>query len=141
MVRWRDLRENRRSRDPTIYGQIWGSMCLMHRNAKRSKSGQSRNQSSKMPRNYFIARRKLVIPMPPAMPCKTSLCRGSKETCRAIGRRKTEYACIVDADETMRVRLQGAVHKHHQDHITAKGMNSLNHYSPVHKFISMPQAL
>ena len=68
-----------------------------------------------------------MIPMPAAMPYKTSLCQGSKETCRAIGKSKTKYACIVDADETMRVRLQEAVHKHHQDHITAKGMNSLNH--------------
>ena len=56
------------------------------------------------------------------------------ETCR---RHKTKYACIVDADESTRPRLDGAGHKPHQDHITAKGMaNNL-----VHKFIPMPQAL
>ena len=31
--------------------------------------------------------------------------------------------------------LEGPGHKPHQDHITEKGMNSLNHYSLVHKFI------
>ena len=31
------------------------------------------------------ARRKLEIPMPAATPCKTSLCRSSRETCRATG--------------------------------------------------------
>ena len=41
----------------------------------------------------------------------------------------------------MRPRLEGAGHKLHQDHSTAKGTNSLTHYSLVHKFIPMPQAL
>ena len=39
--------------------------------------------------------RKLVIPMPEAMSCETSLCRSSRETCRTIGEHKTKYACIV----------------------------------------------
>ena len=86
------------------------------------------------------ARRKLEVPMPAAMPCKTPI-NSRGETCRSIWKSKTKYACVVDADETMRVRLDGALHKHHQDHITAKGMNSLNHCSFVHKFIPMPQAL
>ena len=36
---------------------------------------------------------------------------------------------------------EGAGHKPHQYHLTAKGMNSMTHYSLVHKFIPMPQAL
>ena len=67
--------------------------------------------------------------------------RMQRERLSNIWKRKTKYACIVDADESTRPRLEGAVHKHHQDHITAKGMNSLNHCSLVHKFIPMPQAL
>ena len=50
-------------------------------------------------------RRKLEIPMPAAMPCKTSVCRRSRETCRTIGEHKTTYACIVEADESMRIRM------------------------------------
>ena len=86
------------------------------------------------------ARRKLEVPMPVAMPCKTPI-NSRGETCRSFEKSKTKCACIVDADETMRVRLDGAVHKHHQDHITARGMTSLNHCSLVHICIPMPQAL
>ena len=50
-------------------------------------------------------RRKLEIPMPAAMLCKTPTnCSG--ETCRNIGKHKTKYAWIVDADESMRIRLR-----------------------------------
>ena len=85
------------------------------------------------------ARGKLKVPMPAAMPCKIPT-KSSGETHRNIGKRKTKYACIVDADESTRPRLQGAGHKPHQDHITAKGMNSVTRYSLVHKFIPIPQA-
>ena len=73
------------------------------------------------------------------MPCKIPI-RSSGETHRNIGKRKTKYACIVDADESTRPRPEGAGHKPHQDHITAKGMKSMTHYSLVPKFIPMPQA-
>ena len=86
------------------------------------------------------ARRKLEIPMPAAMPCKTPVnCHG--ETCRSIGKHKTKYACIVEADESMRIRLEGVPHRYHEDHIAAKGINSLSSYNLVQKFILMPQAL
>ena len=78
--------------------------------------------------------------MPPAMPCKI-LRKSSGETHRNIEKRKTKYACIVDADESTRPRLEGAGHKPQQDHITAKGTNSTTHYRLVHKFIPMPRAL
>ena len=86
------------------------------------------------------ARRKLEIPMPAAMPCKTTVnCRG--ESCRSIWKHKTEYACIVEADESMRIRMEGSHHKNHEDHIAGTGVNSLSHFNLVHKFIPMPQAM
>ena len=85
------------------------------------------------------ARRKLEVPMPAAMPCKIPI-KSSDETYRNIGKRQTRFACVVDADESTRPRVQGAVHKSHQDHVTAIGMNSMTHYSLVHKFIPMLQA-
>ena len=79
-------------------------------------------------------RRKLEIPVSAAMLCKTPVnCRG--ETCRNIRKHETKYACIVDADETVRIRLEGVPHRYHEDHIAAKGINSLSHYNLVHKFI------
>ena len=51
----RDWRGNKRPQDPTMCGQISGSICLMQRKASRSKSGLSSNQSSKMPNNYVVS--------------------------------------------------------------------------------------
>ena len=78
--------------------------------------------------------------MPAAMPCIIAI-KSSGETHRNIWKRKTKYACVVDADECTSPRLEGAGHKPHQDHITAKGINSMTHYSLVHKFIPILQAL
>ena len=106
--RWRDWRGNKRPPCPTMDGQKCGSICLMQRKGNRSESGLSRNQNSIMPENYVVSsslnqmmKKMLVeildIPMPAGMPCQTPTnCRG--ESCRIIGKHKTKYACIVDAD-------------------------------------------
>ena len=85
------------------------------------------------------ARRKMEVPTPAAMPCKIPL-KSSGKTHRYIVKRITKYANFVDADESTRPRSEKAGHKLHQDHITAKGMNSITHHSLVHKFIPMFQA-
>ena len=50
-----DWRGNKQPQDPTMYGQICGSIRLMQRKAKQNKSGSSRNQSSVMPDNYVVS--------------------------------------------------------------------------------------
>ena len=74
------------------------------------------------------------------MLCKIPL-KSSGETCSNIGKRKTKYACIVGADESMRIRLEGVPQRYHEDHITAKGMKTKTHFNVVHKFIPMHHAL
>ena len=37
--------------------------------------------------------------------------------------------------------MEGTLHQDHEDHIAGKGINSLNHYNLVHKFVPMPQAM
>ena len=86
------------------------------------------------------ARRKLENPIPAAMPCKTPTYYRF-DFCRNIGKHKTKYACVVDADESMRLRLEGVPHRYHEDHIPAHGINSFSHYNLVRKFIPMTQAL
>ena len=78
--------------------------------------------------------------MPAAMPRKTPI-NGSGETCCGIGESKTKHACIVEADESTRIRLEGVLYRNHEDHIAAKGLNSQSHFNLVHKLIPMPQAL
>ena len=52
---------------------------------------------------------------------------------------KTKLACILEADESTRMRMGNYIPHHHQDHIAGKKENSLQHYHLVHKFIPMPQ--
>ena len=54
---------------------------------------------------------------------------------------KSKLACILEADESMRMRLGNSIPDHHEDHIAGKGENSLQHYNLVHKFIPMRQTL
>ena len=132
-----DLRGNKQPQDPTMYGQICGSICLMQRKAKRSKRGLSRNQKSILPGNYVVPSSLNQMMNNLNTPWKTIVeswkfrcqqqclvktpvnCR--RETRRTIGKHKTKYACIVDADESMRLRLEGVPHRCHEDHISAKG--------------------
>ena len=46
----------------------------------------------------------------------------------------------IEADESMRIRLEGEPQRYHEDHIAAKGINS-QVITIWHKFIPMPQAL
>ena len=87
------------------------------------------------------ARRKLESPMAPPMPCKT--CKTSKhgETRSKTNDFKSKFACILEASEPTRMRMEEALPKYHEDHIAGKGDNSLQHCNLIHKFIPMPQAM
>ena len=54
---------------------------------------------------------------------------------------KTRLACILEADESTRMRMGNSMPHYHQDHIAGKGENSLQHFNLVHKFIPVPQAM
>ena len=48
---------------------------------------------------------------------------------------KTKLACILEADESTRLRMGHSLPNHHEDHIAGKGNKSLQHYNLVHKFL------
>ena len=54
---------------------------------------------------------------------------------------KTRLACILEADESTRLRMGESLPNHHEDHIAGKRDNSLQHYNLVHTFIPMRQAM
>ena len=83
------------------------------------------------------ARKKLESSVAPAMPCKILKNCGSG----ASNKIKTKLACILEADESTRMRMGNSIPHHHEDHIAGKGQNSLQHYNLVHKFILVPQAM
>ena len=49
--------------------------------------------------------------------------------------------CILEADESTRLRVEDSPPNHHEDHIAGKEDNSLQHYNLVHNVIPMPQAV
>ena len=63
------------------------------------------------------ARRKLETPMAPAMPCKT--CKKSKhgDTRGKTNVFKSRFACILEASESTRMRMEESLPKYHEDHI------------------------
>ena len=83
------------------------------------------------------ARKKLETSVAPAMPCKITKNCGSGGSNKI----KTKLACILEADESRRMRMGNSIPPNHEDHIARKGENSLQHYNLVHKFIPMPQAM
>ena len=71
------------------------------------------------------------------MPCKIV------KNCGSDGSDKiqTKLACILEANESTRMRMGYSQPHNHEDHIAGKGENSLQHYNLVHKFILMLQAM
>ena len=54
---------------------------------------------------------------------------------------KIKFACILEASESTRLRMEDSLPKNHEDHIAGKGDNSLQHYNLVHKFNLMLRAM
>ena len=71
--------------------------------------------------------------MAPAMPCMT--CKKSKhgETRGKTNVFKSRFACILEASESTRMRMEESLPKYREDHVAGKGDNSLQHYYLVHK--------
>ena len=137
--RWRLTRKQVTSRPDNVWPDMWKHMsdaAKMKGKQRWAVEKPKLDNVRQLRRIFFIepndeefkltmkaARRKMEVPMSAAMLFKIPI-KSSGETHRNIGKRKMKYACIVNADES--TRLEGAGHKPHQDHITAKGMNSMN---------------
>ena len=118
--------------------QKWSSEKFLLENAR------------KMRRIYFIdfedkefketiknARKKLETSVALAVPCKIMKNSGSD----ASNKIQTKLACILEADESTRMRMGNSIPSNHEDHIAGKGENSLQHYNLVHNVIPMFQAM
>ena len=80
------------------------------------------------------ARKKLETPMAPAMPCKTSKKCKHGETRGKTNEFNSKLACILEASESTRLRMEESLPNYHEDHIAGKGDSSLQDYNLVHKF-------
>ena len=140
--------------DMIICGQNCGLACEKQFNGRKSKNGPSRNRSSIMRGNWEAttlsirmmesstfkkAWRKLEVPVEAAMLCK----RGTKKrssfqetwvkSCDFNNIQKPKHACIVEAHESTRKRLESSLPKDHEDHMAEKGFNSSSHFFLMHE--------
>ena len=79
--------------------------------------------------------------MAPSMRCKTRKKSMNGEIRSKTNDFKSKFACILEASESTRMRMEESPPNHHEDQIAGRGDNSLQHCNLVHKFIPMPQAM
>ena len=141
------------SRPDHLWPELWKSMGKHAKLKKKQKWSEEKilpENARKLRGIYFIdpedtefketiknARKKLETSVAPAMPCKIKKNCGSG----ASNKVQTKLACILEADESTRMRMGNSIPQHHEDHIAGKGENSLQHYNLDHKFIPMPQTM
>ena len=141
------------SRPDHLWSELWKSMgkhAKLKEKQKWSNEKLHLENARKLRGIYFIdpentefketiknARKKLETSVAPAMPCKIMKNCGSGGSNKI----KTKLACILEANESTRMRMGNSIQHDHQDHIAGKGENSLQHFNLVHKFIPMPQAM
>ena len=141
------------SRPDHLWPELWKSMGKNAKLKEKQKWSEEKihlDNARKLRGIYFIdpedkeyketiknARKKLETSVAPAMPCKIMKNCGSGGS----DKNKTKLACILEANESTRMRMGNSIPQHHEDHIAGKGENSLQHYNLVHKFIPMPQAM
>ena len=70
--------------------------------------------------------------MAPAVPCKTSKNSQHWVTHGESNEIKSRFACILEASESTRLRVEEPLPNYHEDHIEGKGSNSSQHYNLVH---------
>ena len=135
---WRRLARNAKLREK----QKWSNEKLHLDNARKLRGIYFIDPEDKeFMETIKNARKKLETPMAPALPCKTSKKNKNGETRSKTNDFKSKFACILEASEFTRLRMEASLPKYHEDHIAGKGDNSLQRYNLVHKFIPMPQAM
>ena len=67
------------------------------------------------------ARKKLETPIAPAMLCKSSKTCKHGVTRGKTNEIKSKLACILEASESTRLRMEDSLRNHHEDHIAGKG--------------------
>ena len=127
------------SRPDHLWPELWKSMGKHAKLKEKQKWSNEKlyfidPEDKEFKETIKIARKKLETSVAPAMPCKIM-----KKNLGVVD--PTKFACILEADESTRLRMGNSLPNHHEDHIAGKGDNSLQHYNLVHIFIPMPQAM
>ena len=114
-------RKQTTSRPDTVWPDIWKHMSDAAKRKEKQKWAIEKPklenarklhviffmepEDEKVERIMKNARGKLENPMPAAMLCRLQL-NQHRETCGTVGQLKTKHACIVEADESMRIHAR-----------------------------------
>ena len=150
-------RQQLASRPDHLWPELWeklGRNAKLKERQKWSHEKPKLDNARKLRGIYFIdpedkefketiknARKKLETPMALAMPCKTSKNGKHREARGKTNEFRSKLACILEASESTRLRMEESLPNYNEDHIAGKGDNSLQYFNLVHKFIPMPQAM
>ena len=150
---WSGARKQQTSRPDRLWPELrekMGKNAKLKEKQKWSHEKLHLDNARKLRGFYFIdpedkefketiknARKKLETSVAPAMPCKIMKNCGNSR----YDKNTTKLACILEANESTRMRMGNSAPHNHEDHIAGKGENSLQHYNLVHKFIPMSQAM
>ena len=96
-----------------------------------------RTRNSKKP--FGNARKKLETPMAPAMPHKTCKKSKNEETRSKTNDFKSKFACILEASESTRLRMEEYLPSYHEDHIAGKRRQftaTLQFGTPIYSYAS-----
>ena len=156
VVRGRLTKRPATSRPDHLWPELW---TILGRNAKLKDKqkwsiGKPKLDNARKLRGfYFIdpedkkfketilnARKKLETPMAPAMPCKTSKKCQHGETRGKINEFKLKLACILEASESTRMRVEKSTVLSWGP-FCRKGWQLTATWNLVHKFITMPSAM
>ena len=118
-----------------------GPVCQAAQRKEKQQAAFGKPIRSSEKKPFKHARKKLEIPMEAPMPCKLRTYQYRRTCGESNEIRKSKHACIVEAHESTRKRLERTLPKHHEDRIAGKGFNSLSHYNLVPKIIPMFQAM
>ena len=121
------------SRPDHLWPELWKSMGKNAKLKEKQKWAEEKihlDNARKLRGIYFIdpedkeyketikhARKKLETSVAPAMPCKIMKNCGSGATNKI----ETKLACILEVDESKRLRMGESLPTHHEDHVAGRG--------------------
>ena len=156
--RRRLTRKQSTSRPDHLWPELWIKSGRNAKLKKRGISGHMKKPNSIMPENYeefiLLTLKRKNSKKPLGILARNWKCQwhllclvrqATKENHGATRGKSNEntskLACILEASESTRLRMEESLPNQHEDHIARKRDNSLHHYNLVHKFIPMPQAM
>ena len=132
---------------------VYGAVADCAKNCPKIPELQRNLMQMKIRNQWKFLQNFLLLILTPTQSCRETCCKSLSVNSSNFVKTRNYRNCALtlvwrlfhtqdwtSVESTIK-RLEGTTQKDHEDHIAGKGIYSLNHYSLVHKFIPMPQAM